>query len=185
LGVGYAVSPTGADHCHNIHDTAFTTEQGIADWKALGVLEPISLRDLGPDKIRMANYVINWRHFMDSAVVCSFVPWSVVNFVDLVTGATGWNSSSFELMKLGERVCTMARVYNLREGFTSKDDAVPARLLEAFTSGPLEGVSIDKAVFDQAIKYYYESMSWNEDGVPTMFKLYELGIPWAKDCLGK
>jgi aldehyde:ferredoxin oxidoreductase len=26
LGVGYAVSPTGADHCHNLHDSLFTGE---------------------------------------------------------------------------------------------------------------------------------------------------------------
>lgn len=26
LGVGYAVSPTGADHNHNLHDTAFAKE---------------------------------------------------------------------------------------------------------------------------------------------------------------
>ncbi|GAI27241.1 unnamed protein product, partial [marine sediment metagenome] len=24
MGVGYSISPTGADHCHNIHDTAYT-----------------------------------------------------------------------------------------------------------------------------------------------------------------
>ena len=184
LGVGYAVSPTGADHCHSMHDTGFTTEQGIADWKALGVLEPIELRDLGPDKIRLATYVTNWRHFMNSAVVCSFVPWNIVNYVDLVTAATGWNTSAFELMKLGERVCTMARVFNIREGFSSKDDAIPKRMFEAFTSGPLEGVPIDKDSFQQAIKYYYESMGWNEDGIPTTFKLHELGISWAKNCLG-
>jgi aldehyde:ferredoxin oxidoreductase len=184
LGVGYAVSPTGADHCHNIHDTGFTAEQSIADWKALGVLEPVPLRELGPDKIRLLTYVSNWNHFKNSAVVCSFVPWSPVNFVDLVTGVTGWNTSAFELMKLGERVCTMARVYNIREGFGAKDDVVPKRLREGFSSGPLEGVSIDKDVFQQGIKYYYESMGWSEAGIPTTFKLHELSIPWARNYLG-
>jgi aldehyde:ferredoxin oxidoreductase len=183
LGVGYAVSPTGADHCHSMHDTGFTTEQGIADWKALGVLEPVELRDLGPDKVRLATYITNWRHFQNSAVVCTFVPWGIVDYVDLVTAATGWNTSAFELIKQGERVCTMARVFNIREGLTSKDDVVPGRVLEAFTSGPLEGVSIDKDEFQQAIKYYYEAMGWDENGVPTTYKLHELGIAWAKDHL--
>jgi aldehyde:ferredoxin oxidoreductase len=86
-------------------------------------------------------------------------------------------------MKQGERVCTMARVFNIREGFTSKDDVVPDRIFEAFTSGPLAGVAIDRDAFQQAVKYYYESMGWNEEGVPTTFKLHELGIPWAKDHL--
>ena len=183
LGVGYAVSPTGADHCHAFHDTGFTAEEGIADLKALGVFEPIELRDLGPDKIRLMTYVTNLEWMKNSAVLCLFVPWSIVNYVDLVTAVTGWNTSAFELMKLGERVCTMARVFNIREGFTSKDDVVPERMFEAFTSGPLEGVSIDKDAFQQAIKYYYESMGWDADGVPTTFKLHELGIPWTKSCL--
>ncbi len=180
LGVGYAVSPTGADHCHNIHDTALTAEKGIVDWKALGVLEPVALQDLGPDKIRLLTYISNWRHFQNSAVVCQFIPWSIVNYVDLVTSVTGWNTSTFELMKLGERVCTMARVYNIREGFDRTDDVVLKRVLEAFSSGPLEGVSIDKDAFQQGIKYYYESMGWDKDGIPTVFKLYHLGISWAK-----
>lgn len=183
LAIGYAVSPTGADHIHAFHDTGFTTEEGIADWRPLGVLDPLELRDLGPDKMRVASYVTNYNHFRNSAVVCTLVPWNILNFVDLIRAVTGWNTSAFELMKQGERVCTMARVFNIREGFTSKDDVVPDRIFEAFTSGPLAGVAIDRDAFQQAVKYYYESMGWNEEGVPTTFKLHELGIPWAKDHL--
>jgi aldehyde:ferredoxin oxidoreductase len=184
LGVGYAVSPTGADHIHNLHDTAFTTEQGIADLKAFGLLEPVRLRDLGPKKIKLAYYFINWRHFLDSLAVCVFVPWSIVNIVDLVTYATGWNTSAHELLKVGERACTMARMFNIREGFTKEDDVMPKRLFKPFSSGPLEGVAIKEEEFNQAIKYYYEFMGWNEDGVPKDSKLYELGIHWAKKYLG-
>jgi len=183
LGVGYAVSPTGADHMHNMHDTAFTSEAAIGDWKALGVLKPVALRDLGPDKMRLMSYVTNWKHFVNTSVVCAFIPWDLVHFTDLVSSVTGWNTSLFELMKVGERVCTLARVYNLREGFTSQDDDVPDRFLEPFSSGPLEGVGIDKSAFRQAIQYYYESMGWTNEGVPTEFKLHELGVPWAKTCL--
>lgn len=140
LGVGYAVSPTGADHCHSMHDTKFTTAAGIADWKALGILQPVESRDLGPDKVRLATYVMNWEHCMNSQVICRFLPWDVLGAADLVRSATGWNASSFELMKLGERVATMVHVYNVREGFSNQDDTVPGRLLEPFASGPLEGV---------------------------------------------
>jgi aldehyde:ferredoxin oxidoreductase len=179
------VSPTGADHIHNLHDTAFTTEQGIADLKAFGLLEPVDLRDLSPKKMRLAYYFINWRHFLDSLVVCVFVPWSIVNIADLVTYATGWNTSAHELLKVGERACTMARMFNIREGFTKEDDVMPKRLLEPFSSGPLKGVAIKEEEFNQAIKYYYEFMGWNEDGVPKDFKLHELGIHWAKKYLGR
>lgn len=185
LGVGYAVSPTGADHCHNFYDMRYCYEPHIEKWKALGLLEPVEHRDLGRDKISFASRVINWNHFVNSAIFCQFIPWSIVDLVDLVTACTGWNTTAYELLKVGERACTLARVYNLREGFTHNDDALPDRFFEAFTSGPLEGVSIDKDEFNQAIKYYYESMGWDEDGVPTTFKLHELGIPWAKAHIGK
>lgn len=184
IGVGYAVSPTGADHCHSMHDTKLVTEASIEDWKALGVLKPPELHDLGPDKMRLATHIMNWEHCMNSLVICRFVPWSILGAADLVRSSTGWNASTFELMLMGERAATMARIYNIREGFSSKDDIVPKRLLQSFTSGPLKGVAIEVSTFQQAVKYYYESMGWTEDGVPTVFTLHRLGIPWAKVCLG-
>jgi aldehyde:ferredoxin oxidoreductase len=37
----------------------------------------------------------------------------------------GWRTIWFELIKLGELSINMARVFNCREGFTSKDDTLP------------------------------------------------------------
>lgn len=35
LGVGYALSPTGADHCHNLHDTGYAKNGGsVQDLKS-------------------------------------------------------------------------------------------------------------------------------------------------------
>ena len=56
---------------------------------------------------------------------------------------TGWDTSLWELIKVGERSKALARVFNCREGFTPKDDRLPKRLHEAFTSGPLQGVRVD------------------------------------------
>ncbi|GAI68626.1 unnamed protein product, partial [marine sediment metagenome] len=43
MGVGYTISPTGADHCHNIHDALFTTAPFLDrayELAALGIFEP-------------------------------------------------------------------------------------------------------------------------------------------------
>lgn len=125
LGVGYAASPTGADHCHSMHDTKFTSAAGIVSWKALGILEPVELRDLGPDEMRLATCVMNREHCMNSPVICRFLRRDVLGAADLVRSATGWNASSFYLTKLGERVATMARVYNVKEGFSNQNNTVP------------------------------------------------------------
>ena len=188
LGLGYATSPTGADHCHNIHDTALTIKgQGLMGlMNALGVIEPLSALDLGPAKVRMFQYLANWRHFQNCAVMCIFVPLSPGHLVELVNGATGWNTTVWELMKVGERALALARVFNAREGYSSKDDIIPDRFYEAFTSGPLKGKEIGRGTMEQALQTYYGMSGWDpERAVPTVEKLQELDLAWVIEELDK
>lgn len=183
LGVGYVVSPTGADHCHNIHDPAYTSLTPLLeDLKALGVLEPLPVDDLSPAKIRILTYHSNWMHFLNSAVCCFFVMvYGSVGFQrvsDLVSAVTGWNTSVFELIKVGERVTTLGRIYNLSNGFTAQDDVMPKRFFTPQASGPLQGVALDREAFHKATEAYYEMMGW-PGGKPSPTKLGELGIDWA------
>lgn len=77
LGVGYAFSPTGADHVHNIHDPAYTREgASLREARSLGILTTLPADYLGPEKIRLLYYEVNWRHFMNLAELCVFVPWT-------------------------------------------------------------------------------------------------------------
>ena len=97
--------------------------------------------------------------------------------VDMVRGATGWDTSLFELMSTGERTTNLARMFNIREGFDRKDDVLPARLFEPLETGPLTGEKIDKDKFENALKLYYEMMGWDPaTGIPKEAKLYELNI---------
>lgn len=183
LGVGYVVSPTGADHCHNIHDPAYTSLTPLLeDLKALGVLEPLAVDDLSPAKIRILTYHSNWMHFLNSAVCCFFVMvYGSVGFQrvsDLVSAVTGWNTSVFELIKVGERVTNLGRIYNLSNGFTAQDDVMPKRFFTPQASGPLQGVALDREAFHKATEAYYEMMGW-PGGKPSPTKLGELGIDWA------
>lgn len=183
LGVGYAVSPTGADHCHNIHDPSYTSLTPLMeDLKALGVLEPLAVDDLSPAKIRILTYHSNWMHFLNSAVCCFFVMvYGSVGFQrvsDLVSAVTGWNTSVFELIKVGERAATLGRIYNLGNGFTAQDDILPKRFFTPQASGPLQGVALDREAFHKATEAYYEMMGW-PGGKPSPTKLGELGIDWA------
>lgn len=187
LGVGYAVSPTGADHCHNIHDPSYTSLTPLMeDLKALGVLEPLAVDDLSPAKIRILTYHSNWMHFLNSAVCCFFVMvYGSVGFQrvsDLVSAVTGWNTSVFELIKVGERAATLGRIYNLGNGFTAQDDVLPKRFFTPQASGPLQGVALDREAFHKALETYYEMMGW-PGGKPSPTKLGELGIDWAVPLL--
>jgi aldehyde:ferredoxin oxidoreductase len=187
LGVGYAMSPTGADHCHNTHDSNYDKLTALlGDLKALGILEPLPAYDLSPAKIRLLIYNSLWIHFMNCAVCCYFVTvYGSVGFermAQLVSAATGWNTSVFELMKVGERAVTLARAFNLREGFTSGDDDIPQRFFTPHTSGPLQGVAPDREAFLKARETYYNMMGWHH-GLPSPAKLEELGIDWVTPLL--
>ncbi len=186
LGLGYALSPTGADHCHNIHDNLYQSPgPALEGLKDLGVIEPIPATDLGPAKVRMLIYSSAWEHFLNCLVFCNFIALSRSQVNELVQGVAGWESSVWELMKVGERVMTMARAFNIREGLTAADDRLPRRFFTAQSSGPLEGTAIDEEALDQARLTYYRMMGWDDEGVPTPWKLAELDVPWVTEAMRK
>jgi len=97
--------------------------------------------------------------------------------VEMVNAATGWETSLFELMTLGERTTTLARLFNAREGFDRKDDELPERLFQPLETGPLTGVKLDRGAFTRALDLYYEMMGWDvATGNPREAKLYHLNI---------
>jgi aldehyde:ferredoxin oxidoreductase len=98
--------------------------------------------------------------------------------IDYINGVTGWNMSLFELMKVGERNNTLARVvFNCREGFTPADDVIPQHLHEGIGNGALKGSRVDPDEFLAARRIYYEMAGWDpETGRPTAAKLAELDV---------
>jgi aldehyde:ferredoxin oxidoreductase len=182
MGVGYAVSPTGAEHCANMHDSSYTGLSPLfAEMKSLGIPTPLALTDLSSAKMRLLKYNTEWIHFLNCSVCCFFVMfYGLVGFervARLVNNVTGWQTTTFELMKVGERALTMARAFNAREGFTGKEDTMPARFFTPQVSGGLKEVALDPEAFQAAIETYYEMMGW-PGGSPSLSKLGELGIEW-------
>ncbi len=186
LGLGYAVSPTGADHCHNLHDTAYAKAGGaLQGIHPFGILEPVPADDLSLNKVRLYKQVTNWRTFSNCSVQCYFVPWKPHQTLALIQGMTGWNASLLELVQVGERAVNLTRCFNIREGFTAADDHLPDRFTEAFTSGPLEGVAIDREALESARVAFYRMSGWDDEGVPTREKLYDLGLGWVAEEMAR
>jgi aldehyde:ferredoxin oxidoreductase len=196
VGLGYAVSPTGADHLQAAHDPWFdkpgdpSREYGwvdLEDLKPLGITEPVPAEDLSPAKVRLFTYlqytwslhdVLDWCIFVN---VPEFRAIGLEQLVGVVASVTGWQTSLFEMLKAGERGITMARAYNYREGFTGEDDSLPERMFEPMREGTLKGHAIDREQFTEALKLYYEMMGWDQNGKPTRGKLAELDIAWIWD----
>jgi aldehyde:ferredoxin oxidoreductase len=114
---------------------------------------------------------------LEAAPICAVGVTLVTNAMRAVTG---WDTSLWELVKVGERAKALARAFNCREGFTGRDDRLPQRLHEAFESGALKGVRVDPDQFARALRLYQQIEGWDpETGWPTFAKLAELGIEWA------
>jgi len=87
--------------------------------------------------------------------------------------------SKAQLMEIGERIYTLERLFNLREGFTRKDDALPERYFKEPTPIGLpvaKGKKIDKIQFEKMLNEYYELHDWDRDGVPKKETLEKLKL---------
>lgn len=112
------------------------------------------------------------------------MPYSPQRLTELVSGATGWHFSDWELMKVGERAHALARAFNAREGFTAKDDYLPERLYKGVSTGPLQGKGIDKKSMQEAIHLFYKMSGWDPvTAAPTASKLHELDLSWVVEEL--
>jgi aldehyde:ferredoxin oxidoreductase len=183
-GLGYAVSPTGADHMHNFWDSAMRNDPVGEEMQAWGVYEPLPMNQLNPSKVRAYMHASNWAWLDNHLGLCMFVPWSVDQTVSLVRAITGWKTHTHELQLAARRGVTLARIFNLREGFTRADDVLPARMSEPFVSGSIHERPIDPAVLDEHIGIFYGMMGWDPGtGTPLRATLQQLDIEWAVDHL--
>jgi len=126
-----------------------------------------------------SSYVIlhqNASAAIDSLVVCKFVNMGVADeyFARVLSAVTGIQYATGDMIRVGERVYNLERLYNNREGFTTKDDTLPPRLLtEAPLDGPSQGWVSNLAPM---LREYYRTRGWDENGVPTKRKLADLGL---------
>jgi len=100
-------------------------------------------------------------------------------FSRLIRLATGMELSKAQLMQIGERICTLERTFNLREGFTRKDDTLPERYFKEPTPMGLpiaKGRKIDRERFEKMLDEYYELHNWDKNGVPKKETLEKLGL---------
>ena len=151
---------------------------------SLGLNDSVDRFDLGPKKVRTFYYAQQVWNLYNSIGMCDFVgmpinPFKLEDLRDYVNAATGWNMSIFELLKVGERGNTLARIFNLREGFTVEDDTLPDRLFSPLQNGKLEGQGIDREEFQNAMQLYYQMAGWDGSGVPLPGKLAELDLSEA------
>jgi len=68
---------------------------------------------------------------IDASGMCLFTSFALdaQDYADLLSATTGMQIDPAELMKVGERIWNLQKLYNIRRGFGRRDDTLPARLL--------------------------------------------------------
>lgn len=188
--LGATVAARGADHC-----MAFPqAEMGMGGW------DPDPMRGeiwdgekvdgkAEKDKGKMVKWLEDIRAFQNAMQVCVFVyfmPYAPsigqpAMCAKLVNAVTGLELTGHDVMRIGERIVNLEKAYNIREGWTRKDDTLPDRFLkETLTAGPAKGQVVD---LEPMVEEYYRERKWDKSGLPTEEKLVELGLKEIADDL--
>ncbi len=166
IGLNYATSNRGACHVRG-----YTISQEVIDWP-----EPVD-RLKYEGKAELTKYMQDFTAVIDSSGMCLFTIFGmgyIRDYGPILRAVTGIPYSDDELMKAGERIWNMERLFNLKAGLTGKDDTLPPRLLEEpIPSGPSKG---EVCQLDRMLPEYYQLRGWDEEGRPTKEKLAELGL---------
>jgi aldehyde:ferredoxin oxidoreductase len=173
-GLNYATAYTGADHNRGY---AF---QEIFDIPVPEQVDRMAIEGKG----RLTKWNQDVRGVTcDCAPMCAFLLDMAVpgiacqNTADLVNAVAGTDFTPEQIEKIGERINNIARLFNIGEGFSRKDDTFPKRLMtEAIKAGPSKGQLISQADLDTMLDEYYAERGWDKGGNPTKAKLKELGI---------
>ena len=193
LALGFAIAAVGPRYEICEHDWDFDTNVGWAhslDYcRTLGIIERIPMQYLGKKKVRYFKELNDLWAACDAIGMCLFATaptrvYSLEDMSKLLHDITGFETSSYEIMRAGAMKNLLFRCYNCIEGFTSADDTLPERFFEEeIDAGSLKGSKLNKADFNEAIRFYYDMVGWDENGVPKESTLYKFDLEWLCEKL--
>jgi aldehyde:ferredoxin oxidoreductase len=114
---------------------------------------------------------------MNGAGVCMFGPLTgPVPVIDYLNAVTGWDLDPEDYYAIGERILSLRKAFNAREGVRPADHRLHDRALgrPSLPKGPLKGVTVDMEGLESE---FFQTMGWDPStGAPTREKMRELGI---------
>ncbi len=173
MALGLAVSPRGA--CHN--------RSGAYEADFSGAVDRLSSE---PGRGALVAASEDFAAAQDSLIVCKFLRRCFDDFyaeaADLLAKVTGWDYTADELRRAAERIHTLKRWFNQREGWRPEDDGLPPRVLtESLATGVARGTRLTAEELQAMIRDYYGARRWDESGRIPEARLKELGLPASHD----
>lgn len=167
--LGVAVSPRGGTHTRGAPQTEFRgvdSEMGKRIWDVKTAGEPREYEG----KARLVVYYERFHALLDSLGLCHFITnWSAPDLLgpaeiaDLCRAALGEGMNESELMKTGERILSLEKIYNLiHTGFDRNADYPPEAFMEdPIRSGPFKGEKLERRRWDEMLDEYYALHDWD------------------------
>jgi aldehyde:ferredoxin oxidoreductase len=127
-------------------------------------------------KANWAKIFQDFTAFIDSSGVCLFTSFALGadDYAGLMSAVTGTKWTADDVLKAGDRIWNLEKLFNLAAGIDSSQDTLPKRLLEEpISEGPSKG---NVAKLSEMLPEYYAVRGWTEDGIPTEEKKAELGL---------
>jgi aldehyde:ferredoxin oxidoreductase len=164
MALNLATTARGADH-----NKAFTIAAEF-----LGVLGDFD-RFAYDGKPELVKKMQDSTVIIDSIIMCMFtvdLGISVDLYAKAINIATGMDINADDVYTIGDRVNTLERMFNIREGIDASQDCLPERFAREPASDP------DKHTVDvlKMLPEYYQLRNWDANGVPTPEHLQKLGI---------
>jgi aldehyde:ferredoxin oxidoreductase len=175
FALGHAVSNRGADHLYALPTIDSARKADVATHifpeKPLDEILDTKNPAYKPDIVAFTE---NYCAITDALGVCKFSTAETYvfmpsDFAKALTALTGKGFTEKTLMDCGERIVNLERCFNVREGFSRKDDELPER----FLSEPFESSVVE---LDKMLSRYYKLRGWSEDGIPKKETLERLGL---------
>jgi aldehyde:ferredoxin oxidoreductase len=172
MGLLYATSNKGASHMEG--DLAYVEVFGV----------PVKIDPLTADgKAELVSHFQDAFAIIDSGGICVFFAVRYVFSKDvriwperltrLLNLATGAEFTPEDVMRAGERIYTLERMFLIEAGTGPDDDTLSPRLLhEPLIDGPAKGKVVE---LEKMLREYYAFRNW-PDGFPAERKLKELGL---------
>jgi len=126
---------------------------------------------------------------IDSFIVCKNAKGTfykeLEDLAKLYSAVTGIEVTAKELGTAAERIITLAKLINVREGLTRNDDTLPWKVMNEPIpdDGPAKGAVVTQDELDLMIDDYYQARGWSVEGLPSKEKLHELGLQEFKSII--
>ncbi|MDZ7701563.1 MAG: aldehyde ferredoxin oxidoreductase C-terminal domain-containing protein [Halobacteriales archaeon] len=157
MALAYATSDRGA--CHR-RARPIEREPFDAEWSPAEAAEAV----IDEQHRRAASWCLIADDFVDAGLGEEAAEW---------LAAIGHPADEAALDSLGERVWTLTRLFNRREGWGRADDALPAALTEPTED---DGRAVDPDRFEAMLDAYYDRRGWDAEGRPRRALLDRLGM---------